>query len=116
MISETSAEVPNVWDEGEILPKPLVKIDYEEAKKLIRNGAALIDVRDEELYNRKHLEGAINLPYYAIHDITKDILKDKEQPLIVYCTTGKRSNQAKLSLECLMYKNIYCLMGVEEYL
>lgn len=116
VISETAAEVVNVWDKGEILPKPLVTINYEEAKKLITEGAVLIDVRDEELFERSHLKGAINLPYYGIHDCAKDILKDKNQPIIVYCTTGKRSNQAKLSLECLLYKNIYCLMGVEEYL
>lgn len=114
--SETAAEVPNIWDQGEITPKPMVKINYEEAKALIAKGAALIDVRDEELFERSHLEGAISIPYYAIHDTTKDILKDKDQPLIVYCTTGKRSTQSKLSLECLMYKNIYCLMDVEEYL
>lgn len=114
--SEASMEVLNKWDKGDILPKPLVKINLDEAKKLIDSGAVLIDVRDEELYNRKHLDGAINLPYFGIHDTAVKCLSDLSQPLIIYCTTGKRSLQAKSSLECLGFETIYCLTDIDEFI
>lgn len=116
VISESATPVPDKWDKGELLPTPLLKITMAEAKELLAAGAALIDVRDMELYNRKHLDGAINLPYSDIHGMAKHYLKDPAKPLIVYCTTGKRSLQAKSSLECLGYETIYCLMGIEELL
>ena len=112
--SETATEVINKWDKGEILPKPLVKITLDEAHALMDTGAVLIDVRDRELYNRKHLTGAINLPYCDIHGLAFEHLKDLSQPLIIYCTTGKRSLQAKSSLECLGFETIYCLTDIEK--
>ncbi len=112
--SEDGIEIPNTWDKGEIIPQPLIQIDLDEAKQLILNGAALIDVREPELFERKHLDGAINLPYCDIHGMAKHALKDTKQPLIVYCMTGKRSAQAKSSLECLGYETIYCLVECEE--
>ncbi|MGN0398875.1 MAG: rhodanese-like domain-containing protein [Blautia sp.] len=111
--SEDSQEVANPWDKGEVESKPLEKISFEKAEILIKGGAVLVDVRSEEEYRKGHLEGAMNLPYSDIHGICRRYLKDKSQPVILYCTTGKRSNQAKNSLECLGYQAIYFLGGVE---
>ena len=91
-----------------------MKITLDEAHALMDTGAVLIDVRDRELYNRKHLPGAINLPYCDIHGLAFEHLKDLSQPLIIYCTTGKRSLQAKSSLECLGFETIYCLTDIEK--
>lgn len=111
--SETSVEVPNPCDKGEVEFVPVCKITMEQALELQEKGAILLDVREPQEYEKKHLEGAVNLPYCDIHGIAGRYIKDKTQPLIVYCKTGKRSNQAKNSLECLGFKHIYFLGGVE---
>ena len=111
--SETSLEVPNPWDNGEVEFAPIQKITMEQAMELVKNGALLVDVREPEEYAKKHLEHAVNMPYCDIHGIAGHYIKDKSQPLIVYCTTGKRSTQAKNSLECLGFEQIYYLGGVE---
>lgn len=116
IMSEKAAEVPNPWDKGEVEFKTLDKITLEQAEELAKDGALYVDVREPEEYARKHLDGAINLPYCDIHGMASHYIKDKKQPLILYCSTGKRSNQAKNSLECLKYENLYFLGGIGEML
>ena len=108
--SKTTVSVANKDDKGEFEWKPFAAIDMETAEKYIREkNALLVDVRTEKEYQREHLSGAIHLPYTDAHVFAKEILPDKEQIIIVYCATGKRSYQAKMSLEYLGYKNIYYL-------
>lgn len=110
--AESSKPVINKDDKGEVNEKPLHKITMDEARELMQNGAALVDVRDGEEYAKSHLDGAINIPYMDIHAIAGNYLKDKSQPVIVYCATGKRSSQAKTSLDYLGYENVYYLGGI----
>lgn len=102
---ENPDDKPFVW-------KPLQKISLERALELQKNGAYLVDVRSPEEFAVKHLDGAVNLPYMDIHGIAVPNLHDKTNPVIVYCATGKRSLQAKNSLEYLGYETVYFLGGV----
>ncbi|MGN0180904.1 MAG: rhodanese-like domain-containing protein [Candidatus Ornithomonoglobus sp.] len=112
IISGSSEPVINRDDKGEFKPKPLNKISLDETSVLLKNGAYLVDVRSQSEYEERHLNGAINLPYTDIHAIAGIFLKDKTKPVIVYCATGKRSFQAKTSLDYLGYENVYYLGGV----
>ena len=91
-------------------------VTLEQAKQLVKNGACLVDVREADEYLKKHIENSINVPYTDIHAIAGDFLKDKNADIIVYCMTGKRSFQAKQSLDYLGYKNVYFLGGLGELL
>lgn len=82
-------------------------ISNEQSEDLLAAGAVLVDVRTPEEYTAGHEEGAINLPYMDIHGMATDCLRDKEQPVIVYCTTGKRCSQAGQSLKYLGYQKVY---------
>ena len=53
------------------------------------------------------------MPYTEIHAVAGDFLKDKTRPVIVYCSTGKRSLQAKTSLDYLGYEKVYYLGGIK---
>ncbi len=112
--SEHSYPVPNKDDRGEFYWKPLKQITMEEAKRLVQDGGILVDVRSRQEYDEGHLQGAINIPYMDIHAIAGQYLPDKSVPVIVYCATGKRSSQAKRSLEYLGYGTVHYLGGVEE--
>lgn len=109
MKSEYGRAVLNKHDKGEHVWKPVQWIDISDVEQLLAEGAMLVDVREEEEYDEKHLPGAINVPYTGIHATAKEKLRDKKQPLILYCATGKRSSQAKQSLEYLGYERIYLL-------
>lgn len=85
------------------------RISLLEARLMTDNGALLVDVRTEEEYRKNRLEGAVNLPHTEICSAVESIIPDKEKPLILYCSTGKRSLQAEKLLGYLGYKNIYLL-------
>lgn len=68
--------------------------------------ALLIDVRTPEEYKNRHLEKAINIPFYNIDNIINEI-KDKNQIILLYCKTGKRSNIAKEILMQNGFRNVY---------
>ena len=94
--------------------KPLRRIRHDEVETLLQEGAQLVDVRLPDEYEAGHLEGAVSVPYSRIHNIrmVRDLLPDSARPIILYCTCGKRSYQAKLALENLGYENIYYLGGM----
>lgn len=93
-------------------PEPTVQISMEEARALLSEGAALADVRTNAEYVRKHLEGAVNMPYTEIHAHAASFFPDKNAPVIVYCSKGMRSRQAKYALDHMGYKRVYYLGGV----
>ena len=64
-------------------------------------------------YNKDHLDSALNAPYTQIHFAISRLVPDKEQNIIVYCATGKRSSQAKYTLDYMGYRNVYYLGGIE---
>ncbi len=61
------------------------KIDAEELKKKMEQGEEIqvIDVLSEKSYEKRHLPGAINIPYRDIAKRKDEIDPDKE--IIVYC-------------------------------
>ena len=86
-------------------------INFEELKKMVRNGAILLDVRSPQEYNEGHLIEAINLPDYKIKDKYMDKLPNKEKEIIVYCENGLRSKKVYKRLKKLGYKKVYNLFG-----
>lgn len=112
-----SERVISVPDVNEVLeykkPKKIEKISLDKAKTLIKNGAILLDVRSADEYNKDHLDSAVNVPYTVIHGAISSLVPDKEQNIIVYCATGKRSSQAKYTLDYMGYKNVFYLGGIE---
>ena len=112
--SESSVEVVNRWDQGEVEFVATNKISMETAMELVKEGAMLIDVRSTEEYEQKHLEGALNYPYSVLDGFGDVAVPDKNTTIVVYCSTGKRSSQAKNLLDTNGFDNVYYLGGVEE--
>ena len=82
-------------------------IKQEEINQYIKQGAILIDVRSPQEYRESHLDGAISIPYYQIKRVIEKQVTNKEQVVVVYCSTGHRSQEAQKILENMGYKNIY---------
>jgi rhodanese-related sulfurtransferase len=88
------------------------QISAEEAKaKIDKEEVILVDVRTQEEYDEKHIEGAVLIPNETITDIQPEQLPDKEAVLLVYCKSGKRSSDASGKLAKMGFSNVYNITG-----
>lgn len=62
----------------EILEGNIKKIPVREVRKIVEDGKFILDTRDEESYNKKHLRGSINIPRNTLRSSIDKIPKDKE--------------------------------------
>ena len=86
------------------------EISYEELIKMSKEKLVyIIDVRSSQEFEEGHLDGAINISVYNIENEVEKIIKNKEDIIIVYCSSGTRSKNAKNILEKLGYTNVYNL-------
>jgi len=81
-------------------------VDGAAAKKLVQGGARLVDVRTPEEYAAGHIEGAVNVPVDTVE--TRD-LGAKDQPIVLYCGSGKRSARAAAALRAKGFARLYDL-------
>lgn len=88
------------------------------AKKMVKEGAKLIDVRPTffETKEGTHIEGSDSIPNGDTF-LTDFQAKypDKDATYILYCITGKNSNQCRALLQSVGYTNIYDLGGYENW-
>lgn len=59
-------------------------IDREEVRRLVKEGAQLVEVLPKEEYEEEHLPGAISIPLRQIDEQARERL-DPGRPIIVYC-------------------------------
>ena len=92
-------------------------VNYVQAKELIINkGAIMVDVRTKEEYDEDHIEGAVLLPVDEINeDKVNEIVKNKDDIMIVYCKSGARSSEAASILNGLGYHNVYNLGAMSNW-
>lgn len=94
-----------------------MNITAEEAKKIMdtEEGYIILDVREQEEYDQGHIPGAILLPLGTIADQAHTVLPDKDQLLLVYCRSGRRSKQAAEILVEQGYTNIKEFGGILDW-
>ena len=94
-----------------------VSITAEEAKARMDNETdyIIIDARTEEEFAEGHIEGAILIPEYEIADRAADELPDKDQLILVYCRSGRRSKIASQVLAELGYTNVKEFGGIIDW-
>jgi rhodanese-related sulfurtransferase len=87
----------------ELLKKPLLtQIDVDGAKRMIQQGAQLLDVRTRAEFTLKHVPNAMNVPLHEIRDAMQKLSKDKHY--ITYCQTGRRASAAAFVMAQNGYK------------
>ena len=60
------------------------QIGRDEVRRLIEEGAQLVEVLPEREYLEEHLPGAVNIPLKKMSAETVSVL-ERERPVIVYC-------------------------------
>ena len=75
----------------------------------------IIDARTQEEYDQGHIPGAIMIPEYEIADRAEKELPDKDQLILVYCRSGRRSKIAAEELVKLGYTNVKEFGGIIDW-
>ena len=93
------------------------QISGAEAKALMdsESGYILIDARTQEEYDEGHIPGAILIPEHEIADRAEKELPDKDQLILVYCRSGRRSKIAAEELVKLGYTNVKEFGGIIDW-
>jgi len=94
-----------------------VNITAEEAKALMDSGEdyIILDVRTREEYDQGHIPGAVLIPDTEIEARAEELLPDKDQLILVYCRSGRRSKIAAEALIELGYTNIKEFGGIIDW-
>ena len=97
--------------------EPYVNITPEAAKVLMdsETNYVILDVRTREEFKEKHIPGAILLPDYEVSLRAEELLLDKDQLILVYCRSGRRSKKASEELVKLGYTNIKEFGGIIDW-
>ena len=78
---------------------------------LNKNSVQLIDVRTPKEYNAGHIKNAVNVDFFS-NDFTNKINNlNKEQPVYIYCRSGKRSKKSAFEFQKAGFTKIYNLEG-----
>ena len=78
-------------------------------------GYIILDVRRPDEFAAGHIPNAINVPNESIGTSEISELPDKNQLILVYCRSGRRSKEASEKLVKLGYTNIVEFGGILEW-
>ena len=94
-----------------------VNITAEEAKQIMdtEEGYIILDARTQEEYDEGHIPGAIVISHEEITEKAEEMLTDKNQLILVYCRSGRRSKIAAEALLELGYTNIKEFGGIIDW-
>ena len=94
-----------------------VNITAEEAKQIMdtEEGYIILDVRTQEEYDQGHIPGATQISHEEIAEKAEEVLTDKDQLILVYCRSGRRSKIAAEALVELGYINIKEFGGIIDW-
>lgn len=80
-------------DFKELLKEPMLKdVDIGTAKKMVGEGAVLLDVRMDSEYRANGIKGSMNVPLYMLRLKCESL--DPRKKYICYCETGRRASAA----------------------
>ena len=93
------------------------QITAEQAKTIMdtEKDYVIIDARTEDEFAEGHIENAILIPEYEISTKAEKELSDKEQLILVYCRSGRRSKIASEELVKLGYTNVKEFGGIIDW-
>ena len=93
------------------------QINMDEAVEMMaeESGYIILDVRRPDEFAAGHIPNAINVPNETIGADEIPELPDKDQLIMVYCRSGRRSKEAAEKLLKLGYTNIVEFGGILDW-
>ena len=93
------------------------QISAEKAKELMytEKDYIILDARTQEEFDEGHIDGAILIPEYEVSTRAEKELPDKDQLILVYCRSGRRSKIAAQALVDIGYTNVKEFGGIIDW-
>jgi rhodanese-related sulfurtransferase len=93
------------------------QISMDEAVIMMQNESnyIILDVRRPDEFASGHIPNAVNVPNESIGISDIPELPDKDQLIMVYCRSGRRSKEASEKLVALGYTNIVEFGGILDW-
>ena len=94
-----------------------MNITAQEAKQIMdsEEGYIILDTRTQAEYDEGHIPGAIVISHDEIEEKAEQLLPHKDQLILVYCRSGRRSKLAAEALVKLGYTNIKEFGGIIDW-
>ena len=92
-------------------------ISQAQAKEIMDSSEnyVIVDARTSEEFSEGHIKNAINLDYEEVTQKAESLLPDKNQLILIYCRSGRRSKIAAESLCQLGYTNVKEFGGIIDW-
>jgi rhodanese-related sulfurtransferase len=87
------------------------EVSVEETRERMKDGANLIDVREDNEFDAAHASGAIHMGRGIIERDIVEKFPGKDAELILYCGGGYRSALSADMLQKMGYRNVWSMAG-----
>jgi rhodanese-related sulfurtransferase len=91
--------------------KNIAEVSVSETMKRVKQGSALIDIREDNEWDEGHAKGAVHLGRGIIERDIVAMFPDKSAELILYCGGGYRSALSADNLQKMGYQNVFSMAG-----
>ena len=92
------------------------KITAEQASEMMNTQeVVIVDVRTQSEYDEGHIQNAVLIPNETIGSEPPANLPDKNAVILVYCRSGRRSEEAARKLVNLGYVSVYDFGGINDW-
>lgn len=116
-MADTGTAVAETAETTETIVYTYERITAEEAKILMdtESDYSIVDARTTEEFAEAHIPGAVLIPEYEISDRAAAELPNRDQLILVYCRSGRRSRIASQALAELGYSNVKEFGGIIDW-
>ncbi|HEX5653583.1 MAG TPA: rhodanese-like domain-containing protein [Chitinophagaceae bacterium] len=105
-----SGASPGVYAQDSTAGKTVSQKRFQRMAK--KKNAVLLDVRTPGEFKEGHIPGSLQLNVQNSEEFNAGIATlDKKKTYLLYCRSGKRSNQAKLQMKAAGFKKLFDLEG-----
>jgi len=82
-----------------------------ETRAAYASGTVFVDVRTDAEWSAGHLKNARHLPVDEVAADASTVLPQKNEPVVVYCKSGRRAQSAAEQLRQLGYQHVTAMTG-----
>ncbi len=76
-----------------------------------REGAVILDIRDNKDFGQGHIVEAINIPLGSFDQRVSELETKKDKPIVVVCKVGQNSGTIGRKLKAMGFENVRRLAG-----